>query len=47
MPATGNGARRCTTIIDAVNWAIAAGIADPARIAIAGGGYGEYATWLG
>ncbi len=34
-------------LIDAVDWAIGAGIADPARIAIAGGSYGGYATLVG
>lgn len=31
-------------LLDAVDWAIGAGIADPARIAIMGGSYGGYAT---
>ncbi|MGI4984417.1 MAG: S9 family peptidase [Janthinobacterium lividum] len=31
-------------LLDAVDWAIAQGIADPARIAIMGGSYGGYAT---
>lgn len=32
---------------DAVKWAIAAGIADPARVVIAGGSYGGYAVMAG
>ncbi len=31
-------------LIDAVNWAIAEGIADPDKVAISGGSYGGYAT---
>jgi len=34
-------------LIDAVNWAIAEGIADPARIGIMGASYGGYATLVG
>jgi len=34
-------------LIDAVNWAVAEHIADPARIAIMGGSYGGYATLAG
>ena len=34
-------------LIDAVDWAIAEGIADPARIAIMGGSYGGYAALVG
>jgi dipeptidyl aminopeptidase/acylaminoacyl peptidase len=34
-------------LIDAVNWAVAQGIADPSRIAIMGGSYGGYATLVG
>ena len=34
-------------ITDGVNWLIAQGIADPARIAIYGGSYGGYATLAG
>lgn len=41
------GAKMHDDLIDAVQWAIAAGIADPARIAIAGGSYGGYATLAG
>jgi dipeptidyl aminopeptidase/acylaminoacyl peptidase len=34
-------------LIDAVDWAIAERIADPARVAIMGGSYGGYATLVG
>lgn len=34
-------------LIDAVNWAIRAGIADSKRVAIMGGSYGGYATLVG
>lgn len=34
-------------LIDGVNWAIAEGIADPARVAIYGGSYGGYAALVG
>lgn len=34
-------------LVDAVKWAVAEGIADPKRIAIAGGSYGGYATLVG
>jgi dipeptidyl aminopeptidase/acylaminoacyl peptidase len=34
-------------LIDSVNWAIQAGIADPQKIAIMGGSYGGYATLVG
>ena len=34
-------------LIDAVNWAVAEGIADPQRVAIFGGSYGGYATLVG
>jgi acylaminoacyl-peptidase len=34
-------------LIDAVNWAIAEGIADPQHIAICGGSYGGYAAFVG
>ena len=34
-------------LTDAVKWAVAEGIADPARIAIVGGSYGGYATLAG
>ncbi len=34
-------------LIDAVNWAVGRGIADPDRVAIMGGSYGGYATLVG
>lgn len=34
-------------LIDAVNWAVGEGIADPDRVAIMGGSYGGYATLVG
>lgn len=34
-------------LIDAVDWAIREGIADPARVAIMGGSYGGYSTLVG
>ncbi len=34
-------------LIDAVNWAVAEGFADPQRVAIAGGSYGGYAALVG
>jgi len=34
-------------IIDAVNWAVAKGIADPGKVAITGGSYGGYETLVG
>ena len=34
-------------LIDAVDWAVAEGIADPARVAIMGGSYGGYAALVG
>ena len=34
-------------LLDGVNWAVAEGIADPARVAIMGGSYGGYATLVG
>lgn len=34
-------------LIDGVNWAVAQGYADPARVAIFGGSYGGYATLVG
>jgi len=34
-------------LIDAVDWAVAEGVADPDRIAIYGGSYGGYATLVG
>ncbi len=34
-------------LIDGVQWAVAEGIADPEKVAIAGGSYGGYATLIG
>ncbi|MFN2614907.1 MAG: alpha/beta fold hydrolase [Actinomycetota bacterium] len=34
-------------LIDAVEWAVSSGIADPSRVAIIGGSYGGYATLVG
>ena len=34
-------------LLDAVDWAVKEGIADPARVAIMGGSYGGYATLAG
>lgn len=36
-----------TDLLDAVNWAIEQGIADPKKVAISGGSYGGYATLVG
>jgi dipeptidyl aminopeptidase/acylaminoacyl peptidase len=41
------GARMHEDLLDAVDWAVAGGIADPARVAIMGGSYGGYATLAG
>jgi dipeptidyl aminopeptidase/acylaminoacyl peptidase len=41
------GAKMHDDLIDAVNWAIQQGIADPKRIAIYGGSYGGYAALAG
>jgi dipeptidyl aminopeptidase/acylaminoacyl peptidase len=41
------GTRMHDDLIDAVEWAIEAGIADPERMAIMGGSYGGYATLAG
>ncbi len=41
------GAKMHDDLIDAVNWAVKAGVADPKRIAIMGGSYGGYATLVG
>jgi dipeptidyl aminopeptidase/acylaminoacyl peptidase len=41
------GARMHDDLIDAVNWAVAEKVADPAKIAILGGSYGGYATLVG
>jgi dipeptidyl aminopeptidase/acylaminoacyl peptidase len=41
------GAKMHDDLLDAVDWAVQMGIADPARIAIMGGSYGGYATLVG
>lgn len=41
------GAKMHDDLIDAVQWAIQQGIADPQRVAIMGGSYGGYATLVG
>jgi dipeptidyl aminopeptidase/acylaminoacyl peptidase len=41
------GAAMHDDLIDAVNWAVQAGIADPEQVAIYGGSYGGYATLVG
>lgn len=41
------GGRMHDDLVDAVNWAVAQGIADPKRIAIYGGSYGGYAALVG
>jgi dipeptidyl aminopeptidase/acylaminoacyl peptidase len=41
------GARMHDDLIDAVNWAVAAKVADPKKTAIMGGSYGGYATLVG
>jgi dipeptidyl aminopeptidase/acylaminoacyl peptidase len=41
------GARMDDDLLDAVDWAVGEGIADPARIAIMGGSYGGYAVLAG
>ncbi|MBN1933294.1 MAG: S9 family peptidase [Anaerolineae bacterium] len=41
------GAKMHDDLIDAVNWAVEKGIADPRRVAIMGGSYGGYATLAG
>jgi dipeptidyl aminopeptidase/acylaminoacyl peptidase len=41
------GAKMHDDLIDAVNWAIAEGVADPKRIVIYGGSYGGYAALVG
>jgi len=41
------GAKMHDDLIDAVDWAVAEGVADAARIAIMGGSYGGYATLVG
>jgi dipeptidyl aminopeptidase/acylaminoacyl peptidase len=41
------GAKMHTDLIDAVNWAIKSGVANPKKIAIYGGSYGGYAALVG
>lgn len=41
------GAKMHDDLIDAVDWAVGEGIADPDRVAIMGGSYGGYATLVG
>jgi dipeptidyl aminopeptidase/acylaminoacyl peptidase len=41
------GAKMHDDLVDAVQWAIEEGIADPQRVAITGGSYGGYATLVG
>ncbi len=41
------GGRMHDDLIDAVDWAIAEGIADPKRVAICGASYGGYAAFVG
>lgn len=41
------GGKMHDDLIDAVNWAVGQGIADPTKIAIMGGSYGGYATLAG
>jgi dipeptidyl aminopeptidase/acylaminoacyl peptidase len=41
------GAKMLDDLIDAVDWAVERGIADPKRVAIYGGSYGGYATLCG
>ena len=41
------GGRMHDDLIDAVNWAVDQGIADPQRVAVMGGSYGGYATLVG
>ena len=41
------GGKMHDDLVDAVRWSIEKGIADPQRIAIAGGSYGGYATLVG
>ena len=41
------GGKMHDDLIDAVNWSIAEGIADPRRIAICGASYGGYAAFVG
>ncbi len=41
------GGKMHDDLVDAVKWAIGKGIADPKKVAIAGGSYGGYATLVG
>jgi dipeptidyl aminopeptidase/acylaminoacyl peptidase len=41
------GGKMHDDLIDAVRWAVAEGVADPARVAIYGGSYGGYAALVG
>ncbi|MGD8239533.1 MAG: S9 family peptidase [Armatimonadota bacterium] len=41
------GGKMHDDLVDAVQWAVAEGIADPERVAIGGGSYGGYATLVG
>jgi dipeptidyl aminopeptidase/acylaminoacyl peptidase len=41
------GAKMHDDLVDAVRWAVAQGVADPARVAIYGGSYGGYAALVG
>ncbi len=41
------GGRMQDDLIDAVNWVVDRGVADPDRVAIMGGSYGGYATLIG
>jgi dipeptidyl aminopeptidase/acylaminoacyl peptidase len=41
------GGKMNDDLIDAVNWSVAEGIADPKRIAICGASYGGYAAFVG
>lgn len=41
------GAKMLDDLVDAVDWAVERGIADPKRVAIYGGSYGGYATLCG
>ncbi len=48
MAAVGEFAGKMQTdLLDAVDWAVAQGLADPQRVAIMGGSYGGYATLVG
>jgi dipeptidyl aminopeptidase/acylaminoacyl peptidase len=41
------GGKMHDDLLDAVDWAVQRGVADPAKVAIAGGSYGGYATLVG